>query len=201
VLVLAQEEASQLNHNFIGTEHILLGILHEGEGVASKALDSLGIKLDAVRGRVEEAIGMSGATLSGSPPFTPRARRVLELSLKEALELGHSFIGTEHMLLGLVRDGDGVAAQVLVSLGADLGQIRTRVLEMVSGSHDDDADFSEVPGVGTLRQLRPQEDSLLLRLLWNSNMIREPQNDAEQTIWDALKERFDPSSEGGAATP
>jgi ATP-dependent Clp protease ATP-binding subunit ClpC len=132
-LVLAQEEARLLNHSFIGTEHILLGLIHEGEGVAAKALDSLGITLEAVREKVEETIGMTGAPPSGSPPFTPRAKKVLELSLREALQLGHSYIGTEHMLLGLVREGEGVAAQVLVSLGADLGKVRQQVIQMMSG--------------------------------------------------------------------
>ena len=117
VLVLAQEEARLLNHNFIGTEHILLGLIHEGEGVAAKALESLGISLEAVREKVEETIGPAGSSTTGSPPFTPRAKKVLELSLREALQLGHNYIGTEHMLLGLVREGEGVAAQVLVSLG------------------------------------------------------------------------------------
>ena len=120
VLVLAQEEARLLNHNFIGTEHILLGLIHEGEGVAAKALESLGITLEAVREKVEETIGPAGSSTTGSPPFTPRAKKVLELSLREALQLGHNYIGTEHMLLGLVREGEGVAVQVLVSLGADL---------------------------------------------------------------------------------
>jgi len=133
VLVLAQEEARLLNHSFIGTEHILLGLIHEGEGVAAKALDSLGITLEAVREKVEETIGMTGSPPSGSPPFTPRAKKVLELSLREALQLGHSYIGTEHMLLGLVREGEGVAAQVLVSLGADLGKVRQQVIQMMSG--------------------------------------------------------------------
>jgi len=133
VLVLAQEEARLLNHSFIGTEHILLGLIHEGEGVAAKALDSLGITLEAVREKVEETIGMTGTPPSGSPPFTPRAKKVLELSLREALQLGHSYIGTEHMLLGLVREGEGVAAQVLVSLGADLGRVRQQVIQMMSG--------------------------------------------------------------------
>jgi len=117
VLVLAQEEARLLNHNFIGTEHILLGLIHEGEGVAAKALESLGISLEAVREKVEETIGPAGSSTTGSPPFTPRAKKVLELSLREALQLGHNYIGTEHMLLGLVREGEGVAVQVLVSLG------------------------------------------------------------------------------------
>jgi len=112
--VLAQEEARLLNHSFIGTEHILLGLIHEGEGVAAKALEQLGISLEAVREKVEETIGLSGTAPTGSPPFTPRAKKVLELSLREALQLGHNYIGTEHMLLGLVREGEGVAAQVLV---------------------------------------------------------------------------------------
>jgi len=133
VLVLAQEEARLLNHSFIGTEHILLGLIHEGEGVAAKALESLNITLETVREKVEETIGMSGTTPSGSPPFTPRAKKVLELSLREALQLGHSYIGTEHMLLGLVREGEGVAAQVLVSLGADLSRVRQQVIQMMSG--------------------------------------------------------------------
>ena len=133
MLVLAQEEARLLNHSFIGTEHILLGLIHEGEGVAAKALDSMGITLEAVREKVEETIGMTGTPPSGSPPFTPRAKKVLELSLREALQLGHSYIGTEHMLLGLVREGEGVAAQVLVSLGADLGRVRQQVIQMMSG--------------------------------------------------------------------
>ncbi len=133
VLVLAQEEARLLNHNFIGTEHILLGLIHEGEGVAAKALESLGISLEAVREKVEETIGPAGTSTTGSPPFTPRAKKVLELSLREALQLGHNYIGTEHMLLGLVREGEGVAAQVLVSLGADLSRVRQQVIQLLSG--------------------------------------------------------------------
>ena len=145
VLVLAQEEARLLNHSFIGTEHILLGLIHEGEGVAAKALDSMGISLEAVREKVEETIGMTGAPPSGSPPFTPRAKKVLELSLREALQLGHSYIGTEHMLLGLVREGEGVAAQVLVSLGADLGRVRQQVIQMMSGYQGKEA-VGSTPG-------------------------------------------------------
>jgi ATP-dependent Clp protease ATP-binding subunit ClpC len=133
VLVLAQEEARLLNHNFIGTEHILLGLIHEGEGVAAKALESLGISLEAVREKVEETIGPAGSATTGSPPFTPRAKKVLELSLREALQLGHNYIGTEHMLLGLVREGEGVAATVLVSLGADLSRVRQQVIQLLSG--------------------------------------------------------------------
>jgi ATP-dependent Clp protease ATP-binding subunit ClpC len=133
VLVLAQEEARLLNHSFIGTEHILLGLIHEGEGLAAKALESLNISLDAVREEVEKTIGQAGSAPTGSPPFTPRAKKVLELSLREALQLGHNYIGTEHMLLGLVREGEGVAARVLVSLGADLAKVRQQVIQQLSG--------------------------------------------------------------------
>ena len=133
VVVLAQEEARLLNHNYIGTEHILLGLIHEGEGVAAKALESLGISLEAVRNQVEEIIGQGGTSPSGHIPFTPRAKKVLELSLREALQLGHNYIGTEHILLGLIREGEGVAAQVLVKLGADLSRVRQQVIQLLSG--------------------------------------------------------------------
>src|SRR5437879_10873247 len=133
VVVLAQEEARMLNHNYIGTEHILLGLIHEGEGVAAKALESLGISLEAVRNQVEEIIGQGGSSPSGHIPFTPRAKKVLELSLREALQLGHNYIGTEHILLGLIREGEGVAAQVLVKLGADLSRVRQQVIQLLSG--------------------------------------------------------------------
>ena len=134
VVVLAQEEARMLNHNYIGTEHILLGLSHEGEGVAAKALQSLGIALEGVRAQVEEIIGQGQLAPSGHIPFTPRAKKVLELSLREALQLGHNYIGTEHILLGLIREGEGVAAQVLVKLGADLNRVRQQVLQLLSGS-------------------------------------------------------------------
>ena len=133
VVVLAQEEARMLNHNYIGTEHILLGLIHEGEGVAAKALESLGIALEGVRQQVEEIIGQGQQAPSGHIPFTPRAKKVLELSLREALQLGHSYIGTEHILLGLIREGEGVAAQVLVKLGADLNRVRQQALQLLSG--------------------------------------------------------------------
>ncbi|MGH9182862.1 MAG: ATP-dependent Clp protease ATP-binding subunit [Acidimicrobiales bacterium] len=133
VVVLAQEEARLLNHNYIGTEHILLGLIHEGEGVAAKALESLSISLEAVRNQVEEIIGQGGSSPSGHIPFTPRAKKVLELSLREALQLGHNYIGTEHILLGLIREGEGVAAQVLVKLGADLSRVRQQVIQLLSG--------------------------------------------------------------------
>jgi len=133
VVVLAQEEARLLNHNYIGTEHILLGLIHEGEGVAAKALESLSISLEAVRSQVEDIIGQGGSSPSGHIPFTPRAKKVLELSLREALQLGHNYIGTEHILLGLIREGEGVAAQVLVKLGADLSRVRQQVIQLLSG--------------------------------------------------------------------
>ena len=133
VVVLAQEEARMLNHNYIGTEHILLGLIHEGDGVAARTLESLEISLDAVRQQVEEIIGQGQQAPSGHIPFTPRAKKVLELSLREALQLGHNYIGTEHILLGLIREGDGVAAQVLVKLGAELNRVRLQVIELISG--------------------------------------------------------------------
>ncbi|MFD6699886.1 MULTISPECIES: ATP-dependent Clp protease ATP-binding subunit [unclassified Microbacterium] len=134
VVVLAQEEAKMLNHNYIGTEHILLGLIHEGEGAAAKALESLGISLESVREQVQDIIGQGQQQPTGHIPFTPRAKKVLELSLREALQLGHNYIGTEHILLGLIREGEGVAAQVLVKLGADLNKVRQQVIQMLSGS-------------------------------------------------------------------
>jgi ATP-dependent Clp protease ATP-binding subunit ClpC len=133
VVVFAQEEARMLNHNSIGTEHILLGLIHEGEGVAAKALESLGIALADVRADVEELVGQGPASPTGHIPFTPRAKKVLELSLREALQLGHNYIGTEHILLGLVREGEGVAAQVLQKQGADLNRVRQTVIQLLSG--------------------------------------------------------------------
>jgi len=145
VVVLAQEEARMLNHNYNGTEHILLGLIHEGEGVAAKALESLGISLDAVRQQVEEIIGQGQQAPSGHIPFTPRAKKVLELSLREALQLGHNYIGTEHILLGLIREGDGVAAQVLVKLGAGLDRVRQEVIQLLQEYQGEDE-----PGTGRL---------------------------------------------------
>src|SRR5690625_1348297 len=133
VVVLAQEEARMLNHSYIGTEHILLGLIHEGDGVAAKALQSLDVSLGAVREQVREIIGQGQQAPSGHIPFTPRAKKVLELSLREALQLGHNYIGTEHILLGLIREGEGVAAQVLVQLGADLNRVRQTVIQLLSG--------------------------------------------------------------------
>src|SRR5919201_1014843 len=149
VVVLAQEEARLLNHNYIGTEHILLGLIHEGEGVAAKALESLGISLEAVRNQVEEIIGQGGSSPSGHIPFTPRAKKVLELSLREALQLGHNYIGTEHILLGLIREGEGVAAQVLVKLGADLNRVRQQVIQLLSGYQGKETAAAGGPAEGT----------------------------------------------------
>ncbi len=148
VVVLAQEEARMLNHNYIGTEHILLGLIHEGEGVAAKGLESLGISLEAVRSQVEEIIGQGQQAPSGHIPFTPRAKKVLELSLREALQLGHNYIGTEHILLGLIREGEGVAAQVLVKLGADLSRVRQQVIQLLSGYQGKEAVTAGGPAEG-----------------------------------------------------
>jgi hypothetical protein len=153
VVVLSQEEAVGLKHNYIGTEHLLLGLIREREGVAARALESLGISLEAVRAQVEEIIGQGQTAAIGQIPFTPRAKKVLELSLREALQLGHNYIGTEHILLGLVREGEGVAAQVLVKLGGgDLARVRQAVaveLASVAGGE-------EVAGRRLGREPRPR---------------------------------------------
>jgi ATP-dependent Clp protease ATP-binding subunit ClpA len=159
VLTGAQEEARLLNHSFIGTEHILLGLIREGEGVGAQALQSLGISLEAVREKVEETIGMAGTASSGSPPFTPRAKKVLELSLREALQLNHSYIGTEHILLGLVREGEGVAATVLVSLGADLPRVRQEVITLMSSGQEPQSGRRVNDPVVTRRPSPPPEPS------------------------------------------
>jgi ATP-dependent Clp protease ATP-binding subunit ClpC len=136
VVVLAQEEARMLDHNYIGTEHLLLGLINEGEGIAAQALEALGVSLERVRHDVEEIIGRGQAAPASHIPFTPRAKKVLELSLREALQLGHNYIGTEHILLGLVREGEGVAAQVLEKLGADLERVRQTVIDLLPGSSE-----------------------------------------------------------------
>ncbi len=138
VVVLAQDEARMLGHNYIGTEHILLGLIREGDGVAAKALTAMSIGLEATRQQVESIIGRGQGAPTGHIPFTPRAKKVLELSLREALQLGHDYIGTEHILLGLIREGDGVAAQVLAGFGADLNRVRQQVVQLLHG----------VPGAG-----------------------------------------------------
>ena len=154
VLELSLREALQLGHNYIGTEHILLGLIHEGEGVAAKALESLGISLEAVRGQVEEMIGRGGSPLNGYIPFTPRAKKVLELSLREALQLGHNYIDTEHILLGLIREGEGVAAQILVKLGAEPPKVREQITQILSGG-------GSGSGPGSGEKAGPADDQLL----------------------------------------
>ena len=145
VIVLAQEEARSFNHNYIGTEHILLGLIQEGECVAAKALESMGISLEAVRQEVEEIIGRGSQPHVGHIPFTPRAKKVLELSLREGLQMGHKYIGTEFLLLGLIREGEGVAAQVLVKLGADLPRVRQQVIQLLSGYEGGEGGTPEAP--------------------------------------------------------
>ena len=152
VIVLAQDEARMLNHNYIGTEHILLGLIHEGEGVAAKALEALGISLEAVREQVEEIIGQGQQAPTGHIPFTPRAKKVLELSMREALQINHPYIGTEHILLGLIREGEGVAAQVLIKLGADLNRVRNQVLQLLSGFQGKEAATAGAPETGPQQQ-------------------------------------------------
>jgi len=159
VVVLAQEEARMLNHNYIGTEHILLGLIHEGEGVAAKALESLGISLEAVRQQVEEIIGQGQQAPSGHIPFTPRAKKVMELAAREALQLGHNYVGTEHILLGLVREGEGVAAQVLVKLGVDLNRVRQQVIQLLHGYPGEEPP-GERPRRGKRARARLMDDAL-----------------------------------------
>jgi ATP-dependent Clp protease ATP-binding subunit ClpC len=158
VVVYAQEEARELSHSYIGTEHLLLGLLREPESVAGRALAALEISLDEVRAQVVEIIGRGGGAQSGHIPFTPRAKKVLELSLREALQLGHNYIGTEHILLGLIREGNGVAAQVLVKLGGTPDRVRDAVLELAPASRE--AGSGEGPGLSA--QLRRVGDRVLL---------------------------------------
>jgi Clp amino terminal domain, pathogenicity island component/ClpX C4-type zinc finger len=176
VCVLAQEESRLLNHNFIGTEHFLLGLIHERAGIAAQALRQLNVSLPAVRERVGETVGVRGNPPTGSPPFTPRAKKVLQLSLRESMQLGHSYIDTEHLLLAIVREGEGVAAQVLVSMGVGLDQVRQQVLRLLADQDPDvlvrgDATSSEpsISGVGNAAVvgcsfcgLRPPESGRLV---------------------------------------
>ena len=158
VVVLAQEEARMLNHNYIGTEHLLLGLVHEGEGVAARALESLGVSLEAVRQQVEEIIGQGQQAASAHIPFTPRAKKVVELAGREASDLGHNYIGTEHLLLGLIREGEGVAAQVLVRLGADLAGVREQVVQLLGGAGR--GVFSQGARLGKRARARVLDDAL-----------------------------------------
>lgn len=162
VIVLAQEEARGLKHNYIGTEHLLLGLIHEGDGVAAKAMEMSGIKLDAVRGAVVDLIGEGDKPVEGHIPFTPRAKRVFELSFREALQLGHNYIGTEHLLLGLLKEGDGVAAQVLHKLGADLPKIRKSVMQLLQGYQTQGEGREAVGPTGNPMRDRERGNSALL---------------------------------------
>jgi len=165
VVVLAQEEARMLDHNYIGTEHILLGLIREGEGVAARALESLGISLEAVRQQVVEVIGQGQQAPSGHIPFTPRAKRVLELSLRESRQLGHNYIGTEHILLGLLREGEGVAAQVLVRLGADLNRVRQQVIQLLHGQQGEKPATAGMGPPGPASRATDRPSPVLQRLL------------------------------------
>ena len=169
VVVLAQEEARMLDHNWIGTEHILLGLIHEGQGVAAEALTALGISLAAMRQAVEDIIGRGQKAPSGHIPFTPRSKKVLELALREALQLGSDYIGTEHILLALIREGDGVAAQVLVGAGVDLNRARQQVIAILHGQRLEDAPpaAASMPVMAPVRlavSTPPAGDDLVSRL-------------------------------------
>src|SRR5215469_5528052 len=166
VVVVAQEESRNLGHDYIGTEHILLGILGAGESVAVQALTSLGVSLEAARQQVEEIVGRGSHEVSGHIPFTPRAKKVLELSLREAIQLGHNYIGTEHILLGLIREGEGVAAQVLTRLGADLNRTRQQVIRLLHGPQaaetiaEYNRPFRRPGGPGGLDAIRDRLDTI-----------------------------------------
>ncbi|BDR54916.1 ATP-dependent Clp protease ATP-binding subunit ClpC [Bombiscardovia apis] len=163
VIVLAQEEARALQHNYIGTEHLLLGLIREGDGVAAKALAAKGVELDATRKQVEEMIGKGNAAPTGHIPFTPHAKQVLELSLREALQLGHSYIGTEHILLGLIREGEGVGTQVLIKMGVDLGELRTATIDMIRGNHEGSEDGKgDLANAGGVQSKQSQTGSAIL---------------------------------------
>jgi len=162
VIVLAQEEARALQHNYIGTEHLLLGLIREGEGVAAKALASKGVELDATRKQVEEMIGKGNAAPNGHIPFTPHAKQVLEFSLREALQLGHSYIGTEHILLGLIREGEGVGTQVLIKMDVDLGELRSATIDMIRGNSGTGDGKGELANAGGVADKQNKSGSAIL---------------------------------------
>jgi ATP-dependent Clp protease ATP-binding subunit ClpA len=180
VVVLAQEEARMLSHNYIGTEHILLGLIHEGEGVAARALKSLGIGLEAVRQQVEAIIGPGQQAPPGHIPFTPRTKKVLELALREATRLGHTYIGTEHILLGLIREGEGVAAQVLVRLGADPNRVRQQVIQLLDGYQGKEPQAAQAESRISL--LGRSERHLLAQLLERISAIDTRLSAVEQRV-------------------
>ena len=151
VVVLAQNEARALKHNYLGTEHILLGLLGEEEGLAARVLESLDITVEEVHAQIARVVGQGDEAVLGQIPFTPRAKKVLELSLAESLSLGHNYIGTEHLLLGVVRENDGVAARILYDLGADAEKIRTEVIRMLSGPGERLGQVRDDPEIEQLR--------------------------------------------------
>ena len=162
VIVLAQEEARALQHNYIGTEHLLLGLIREGEGIAAKALTAKGVSLDDTRKQVEEMIGKGTAAPNGHIPFTPHAKQVLELSLREALQLGHSYIGTEHILLGLIREGEGVGTQVLIKMDVDLGELRSTTIDLIRGNSGGEKGKGDLANAGGVADKRNQSGSAIL---------------------------------------
>jgi ATP-dependent Clp protease ATP-binding subunit ClpC len=184
VVVLAQEESRLLDHNYIGTEHLLLGLIREAEGVAAQTLEALGISLEVVRARVEEIIGRGGSSPSGHIPFTPRAKKVLELSLREALQLGHNYIGTEHVLLGLIREGEGVAAQVLVQMGATLTAVRKRVLAQIGEVSGDEPE--------AMPEMDPDAKEAVIRSLLAENIRLREEVDMLREALRRLGEEPDP---------
>ena len=200
VVVLAHQESRMLDHNYIGTEHLLLGLLHEGEGVAATALESLGISLEAARQQVEEIIGRGQHTPSGHIPFTPRAKKVLELSLREVQQLGDNHIGTEHILLGLVREGGGVGAQILVKLGTELNQVRRQVIQLLTlpadGARTSTAS-TEVPAAEATTPLHAGqgERRAIVLAQEEARMLSHDHVGTEHLLLGLLHD-----SEGGAAT-
>jgi ATP-dependent Clp protease ATP-binding subunit ClpC len=160
VVVLAQEEARLLNHNYIGTEHLLLGLIHEGDGVAAKALEGLGISLETGRAQVQETVGQGLRAPTGHIPFIPPAKKALELSLQEALQLGHNYVGTEHLLLGISREGEGVAAQVLAGLGADYARVREQVVRLLTGEGEQAAPQARLVRMTVPEELRELDEQI-----------------------------------------
>ena len=181
VVVLAQEEARLLNHNFIGTEHVLLGMIYEGEGIAAQVLESAGISLEAARAKVAAIVGSGSSSPSGHIPFTPRAKKVLEMALREALQLGANFIGTEHLLLGLLREGQGVAVEVLQNSGADLRRLREQVIDLAGGERTALFEAEEFDRPGRLKpEIQPASSGRAALL--HCSFCNEPQDRVAKLI-------------------
>lgn len=188
VIVLAQVEARTLNHHYIGTEHLLLGLLAEGEGVASRALSSLGLSFEETRNEVQSIIGKGSSPPTGHLPFTPRAKKVLELSLREALQLQHNYIGTEHILLGLIREGEGVAAQVLLKKGIDLGRAQAKVIEMLKGPSEWQVRTKPVgPDVRTLLSRLGDLSDVALQAIQRASELTSAREASETTLEDLIR--------------